>query len=79
VLVLVLVLLVLIGRGASKNQKNPKKRKNKQQKSNPGKKQPTDFRLPLFFVLFWRLKGQALCASASVVDMPPHVGTRSWQ
>jgi hypothetical protein len=46
-----------------------KEKENKEQKNNP-KKQPTDF--PLFFL------GAPCVGCGPSVDMPPHVGTRSW-
>jgi hypothetical protein len=54
--------------GASKK----KEKENTGQKNNP-KKQPTDF--PFFFLFFL---GAPCVGCGPSVDMPPHVGTRSW-
>jgi hypothetical protein len=53
--------------GASKK----KQKENTGQKNNP-KKQPTDF--PFFFFFL----GAPCVGCGPSVDMPPHVGTRSW-
>jgi hypothetical protein len=55
--------------GASKK----KEKENKGQKNNP-EKQPTDF--PSFFLFFFL--GAPCVGCGPSVDMPPHVGTRSW-
>jgi hypothetical protein len=59
----------VLSRGAFKK----KEKENSHEKSNPGKKRPTDFSSPFFFSFF--LTGSALCASAA--DITPHLGTGS--
>jgi hypothetical protein len=55
-----------VTRGAQKKEKE-----NKGEKNNP-KKQPTDFPFLFFFL------GAPCVGCGPPVDMPPHVGTRSW-
>jgi hypothetical protein len=49
-----------------------KEKENKEQKNNLLKKQPTDF--PFLFSFL----GAPCVGCGPSVDMPPHVGTRSW-